>query len=104
DGVGAEYAVLGGGEMHGTALAAHEAVVALHQLAQDFLDRHAARERMGVAAIGAEREVARLHRRGKARCHRLLAEREMARTLDQVLQKEVERALLAFADLDLQAV
>ena len=28
----------------------------------------------------------------------------MARAFDQVLQKEIERALLAFADLDLQAV
>ena len=90
--------------MHGAALAAHQAVVALHQLAQHLLDRHAARQRMGVAAIGAEREVARLHRGGEARRDRLLAEREMAGALHQVLQEQVEGALLALADLDLQAV
>ena len=90
--------------MHRAALAAHEAVVALHQLAQHFLDRYAARERVRVAAIGAEREVARLHRGGKARRHRLLSKRQMARPFDEVLQEEIERALLAFADLDLDAV
>src|SRR5262245_45404940 len=104
DGVGAEHAVLGGGEMHGAALAAHEAVVALHQLAQHLLDRHPTRERVGMAAIGAEREVPALHRGGKARGHRLLAEGEMARAFDQVLQEQIERALLALADLDLYAV
>ena len=104
DGVGAHHAVLGRGEVHGAALAAHQAVVALHQLAQHLLDRHAARERVGVAAIGAEREVAGLHRGGKAGRHRLLAEREVARALDQVLQEQIEGALLALADLDLHAV
>ncbi len=54
DGVGAEHAVLDGGEMHGAALAAHQAIVALHQLAQHLLDRHAARERVGVAPIRAK--------------------------------------------------
>src|SRR5262245_57165463 len=39
DGIGAEHAVFGGGEMHGAALAAHEAVVALHQLAQHLLEK-----------------------------------------------------------------
>ena len=55
-------------------------------------------------AIGAKGKVARLHRRGKPRGHRLLAEREVARSLDQILQEEIESALLALADLQLQAV
>jgi hypothetical protein len=59
---------------------------------------------MGVAAIGAEREIAGLHRGGKAGRHSLLAEREVARPLHQVLQEEIEGALLTLADLDLHAV
>jgi hypothetical protein len=59
---------------------------------------------MGVAAIGAEREIAGLHRGGEAGGHRLLAEREVARALHQVLQEEIEGALLTLADLDLHAV
>ena len=54
DGVGAHHAVLDRGQMHRAALAAHQAVVALHQFAQHLRDRHAARQRVGVAAIGAE--------------------------------------------------
>ncbi len=104
DGVGAHHAVLDRGQMHGAALAAHEAVVALHQLAEHLLDRHAAGERMGMPPIGAEGEVARLHGDRKAGRHRLLAEREVAGALDQILQKEVEGALLGFAQLELRAV
>ena len=104
DGVGAHHAVLHRGEMHRAALAAHQAVVALHELAQHLLHRHAARERVRMAAIGAEAEIAGLHRLGEAGGDRLLAEREMARALDQVLQEEIVGALLAVADLDLQAI
>ncbi len=104
DGVGAHDPVLGRGEVHRAALAAHQAVVALHQLAQHLVDRHAAGERMGVAAIGAERQVAGLHGGGEAGRHRLLAERQVARALDQVLQEQIEGALLGLADLDLHAV
>ena len=104
DGVGAHHAVLLGGQMHRAALAAHQAVVALHQLAQHLLDRHAAGQRVGVAAIGAERQVALLHRHREARRHRLLAERQMARALHQVLQEQVEGALLGLADVDLAAI
>ena len=52
-----------------------------------FFNRYAARQRVGVAAIGAERKIARLHGGGKAGGNRLLAERKMARALDQVLQE-----------------
>ncbi len=104
DGVGAHHAVLDRGEMHRAALAAHQAVVALHQLAQNFLDRHAAGERVGMAAIGAEAQIAVAHGGGKAGRHRLLAEREVAGALDQVLQKEIVGALLGFADHHLHAV
>ncbi len=104
DGVGAHDAVIDRGQVHRTALAAHQAVVALHQLAEHLFDRHAARQRMGVAAIGAERKIARLHGGGAAGGDRLLAEREMARALHQVLQKQIERALLGLANLDLHAI
>src|SRR5262245_40826715 len=96
--------MLGRGEMHRPALAAHETVVALHQLAQHLLYGHAARERVSVAAIGAEGKVTRLHGGGKARRNRLLTERKMAGAFDEILQKEIEGALLALADLDLHAI
>ena len=102
DGVGAHHAVLDRGQVHRAALAAHQPAVALHQLAEHLLHRRAARERVRVAAIGAEGEVAGLHRDGEAGGDRLLAERQMARALDQVLQEEIVGALLAVADLDLQ--
>ncbi len=104
DGVGAHHAVLGRRQVHRPALAAHQAVVALHQLAQHFLHAHAARQRVGMAAIGAEGEVAFAHGAGKTRRHRFLPERKMACSLDQVLQEQVVGALLGFADHDLGAV
>ncbi len=102
DRVGAHDAVIDRGQVHRAALAAHQAVVALHQFAQHLLDRHAARQRMGVAAIGAERQIAGLHGGGAAGGDRFLAEREMARALHQVLQEQIEGALLGLADFDLQ--
>ena len=67
DRVGAHHAVLDRGEVHRAALAAHQAVVALHQLAQHLLDRDAARERVGVPTIRAEAEIPRPHRDRKFR-------------------------------------
>ncbi len=96
--------MLDGGQMHRAAFAAHQAVVALHQLAQHLLDRDAACERMGVPAIGAEAQVSRLHGGRKPGGDRLLAEREVARALHQVLQEQVEGALLGLAQLDLHAI
>ena len=102
DRVGAHDAVVDRGQMHRAAFAAHQAVVALHQLAQHLFDRHAARQRMGMAAIGAERQIAGLHGGGEAGGDRLLAERQVARALHQILQKQIEGALLGLADLDLR--
>ena len=90
--------------MHRAALPAHQPVVALHQFAEHLLDRHAARQRVGVAPVGAERQVAGLHRNGKSGCDRLLAERQVARALDQVLQEQIERPLLGLAQLELRAI
>jgi hypothetical protein len=90
--------------MHRAALAAHQPIVALHQFAQDLLDRHAARQRVRMAAIGAEREVARLHSHAEARGDCLLPEREMARALHEVLQEQVEGALLRVAQQHLRAI
>ena len=101
DGVGAHHAVRGGSEVHRAALAAHQAVVALHQLTEHFLDRHAARKRVRVAAIGAEGVVAFRHRAAKARCDCFLAEREVAGALHEVLQKEVVGALLGLPQPEL---
>ena len=104
DGVGAHHAVLDGGQVHRAALAAHQAVVAPHQFAEHLLDRHAARQRVGMAAIGAEDEVARLHGGGEAGGDRLLPEREVARALHEVLQEQVEGALLGLPQQHLQTV
>ena len=98
DGVGAHHAMLDRGQMHRAALAAHQAVVTPHQLAEHLLDRHAAGQRVGVAAIGAEAEVARLHRRGETGGDRLLAEREMAGALHQILQEKIVGALFGLPD------
>src|SRR3974377_1429891 len=60
-----------------------------------YCARSAAPQAIGRGAgIGEEREVPGLHGDGKARRHRLLAEREMARAFDEVLQEQVERPLL----------
>ena len=68
------HAVLDRSQMHRAALAAHQPDVALHQLAEHLGDRHAARERVRMAAIGAKAQVARKHGGGKASGDRLLAE------------------------------
>ena len=104
DRVGTHHAVLGGGEVHRAALAAHQAVVALHQLAEHFLDRHAARQRVRVAAIGAEGVVALDHGAGEARRDRLLPEREVARALHEVLQEQVVGALLGLPQPELRVI
>src|SRR5579864_9770067 len=89
--------------MHGAALAAHQADVAQHQLAEHSLHRRAASQRVRVTAIGAERLVALAHRDAEARRDRLLPDRQMAGALDHVLQEEIERALLAVANFHLEA-
>ena len=59
---------------------------------------------MRVAAVGAERPVVGAHRDAEAGGDRFLAEREMARALDEVLEEEIVRALLAVAQLELLAI
>src|SRR4029078_1292468 len=104
DGIGAHNAVLLRSEVHGPTLAAHQPVVALHQLAQYLLDRHATRKSVGMTAVSAEREIALLHGLGKASGDRLLPERQMAGALDQVLQEQVVGALFRLAQAHLRAI
>jgi hypothetical protein len=104
DRVGTHDAVLHGGQVHRTALAAHQPVIARHQLPEHLLKGDAARERMGMAAVGAEAQVAGLHRHRATRRDRLLPEGQVARTLDQILQKQVVRPLFGLADQNLRAV
>ena len=104
DGVGTHDAVLFGRQMHRAALAAHQAVIALHEFAEHLLDRYAARQGVGVTAVGAETEVAFDHGLGKAGGNGLLTQRQVARALDQVLQEQVEGALLGLPQADLGAV
>src|ERR1700689_3949750 len=59
---------------------------------------------MGMAAIGAEAPVAWLHRHSESGGDRLLADRQMAGSLDQVLQKQVVGTFLDGANLELAAV
>ena len=73
--VGPEHVVLDRGQMHRAALAAHQADVPQHQLAEHSLHRRAASERMRVAAIGAERLVALAHRDAEAGRDGLLPDR-----------------------------
>src|SRR6185369_9943924 len=90
--------------MHRAALAAEQSTLAAHQFAEHALHRRAARERMRVAAIRAERPVVGTHRHAERSGDRFLAKRQVARALDQVLQKEIVGALLAVAQLELQAI
>src|SRR6185437_12033391 len=89
--------------MHGAALAAHQTDVPEHQLAEHSLHRGAPSERVRVAPVGAKRLVTLAHRDAEARSDGLLPNRQMARTLDHVLQEEIERALLAVANFHLEA-
>ena len=90
--------------MHRAAFAAHQAVVLLHQLAQHLLDRHAARQSVRVPTIGAERQISLDHRFGETGGDGFLTERQMAGALHQVLQEQVEGALLGVAQAHLRPV
>jgi hypothetical protein len=59
---------------------------------------------VGVAAICAERKIAGLHGGGEAGGDGLLTERQVAGALDEILQKQIVRALLGLANLDLQPI
>ena len=55
-----------------------------------------------MAAVGAKRLITLPHGNAEPRRNRLLTNRQMARALDHVLEKEIERALLAIANLHLK--
>src|SRR6516164_7604038 len=57
-----------------------------------------------MAAIGAKAQISGSHGGGETGGDRLLAERQVARALDQILQEQVERALFGLANFDLGAV
>src|SRR5665213_1981869 len=57
---------------------------------------------MSVTPIGAEGLVAALHGDGKAGRDGFLANGQVARAFDEVLQKQLVSALFAIADLDLK--
>src|SRR3990172_6183265 len=59
---------------------------------------------MRMAAVSTERPVVGPHCHAKASGDRLLTERQVVRTLDQVLQKQIVGAFFAVAQLELQAV
>ena len=89
--------------MHRAALALQQPAFATHQLAQHAFHRRAARQRVVMAAIGAERPVVFLHRRRKASRDCLLPKCQMRRALDQVLQEQIIGALFNMADFQQRA-
>jgi hypothetical protein len=94
--------MLDGGQMHRPAFAAHKADVSQHKFAEQPFHRSAARKRVSVAAVRAERFVALLHRHAKSGRDRFLSERQMARALDHILKEKVVGALFAVSYLDLK--
>jgi hypothetical protein len=82
DGVGAHRAVLDARQVHRAALALEEPAFAAHQFPEDAGHRGAARERMVMAAVGAEAVVVRPQGDREPGRDRLLAERQVARALD----------------------
>src|SRR5690606_40811604 len=82
DRVAAKHVVLDARQMHRAALAAHQARRVAHELAQDRGHRHAAHERVVMAAIRTEGVILGPHGDAEARRDSLLAEREMTRALD----------------------
>jgi len=93
DCVGPHGPVLDTRQVHRTALAPHESAFASHKLAQNASHRGAAQHRMVMPAIRAKRVVVGAHRCSDTGGDGLLAEREMARTLDKVLHEQIVGAL-----------
>jgi hypothetical protein len=94
DGVRTHCAVLDAGQMHRAALAAHEAAAPAHELAQNPRHRGAPQQRVVVPAIRAKGVVIRAHSRSESGRYRFLAEREMARALNEILHEQIVGALL----------
>ena len=82
------------GEVHRAALAAAAARAAPGAFAEDGGHRHAAQQRVVVAAVGAEGLSSRPHRGGEAGGHGLLAEAQVGGALDEALHEQVVGALL----------
>ena len=104
DGVAAHHPVLDAGQVHRTALAAEQAGAPPEHLGDDRSRRHAAGDRVAVAAVGGERVVVGAQGHAERRGGRLHAEGEVAGALDEVLQEQVVEPLLELADLLLAAV
>ena len=102
DGVGAVYVVFDGRQMHRAALAPHQSDVPEHQFAEHAFHRSAARQRIGVSAIGAERLVALAHGDANPAATASCPRERWLVPLIQILQKEIVCPLLAIADLDLE--
>ena len=96
--------MLGRHQVHRAALAAQQAIIAAHQLAQNTFNGDAACQRVRVSSIRAETEVARLHGGSTTGSHSLLSEGQMAGALHQILQKQIVGTLFCFADHNLGAV
>ena len=90
DRVRAVVPVLGAGDVHRPALARADAAAAAEQLGQHGVGRRAAGQRVGVAAVGADRVVVRPQHRGRADRDRLVPEPEVGLPVDQPLP--VQRA------------
>ena len=89
--------MLHAGDVHRAALALADPALAAQQLGQDRVRRGAAGQRVRVAAVGADRVVVRAeHGRGADR-HRLLAEPQMHRAVNQALPVEHVGPLLEMA-------
>ena len=89
-------------QMHRAAFAVKKPAFAPHKLTENAGHRGTARQRMVVPPIGAKGVIVVLHGAGKARRHGFLAEAQVAGAFDQVLEKQVVRALLHVAAFELQ--
>src|SRR5919106_1621512 len=99
DRVRAHCIVLCARQVHGAALARQDPVLAPEQLGHHRRHGCASNESVSVAPGGAERVVVVPHRLGESGGHRLLPQRQVARPLDEVLQKQVVGALFEVPDL-----
>jgi len=75
DCIRAHHPMLDRGQMHRSALATHESIVATHQLTQDLFHRHATSQRMSVTPVGAEGQITGLHGCSRASGNGFLSER-----------------------------
>ena len=103
DRVRAHGAMLDAGQMHRSALAAQKPAFASHQLTEYAGHRGAARQRVIVAAIGAERVVVGVHGAGETGRDGLLTQPQMARAFDQVLKEQIVGPLFDMAAFKLKA-